>query len=198
MSEISIIAAEEREQSGTSAARALRRQGKVPALIYGAGKKVLPIAIQEKEITRLYRKPNFISTVIQLEIGGKKHKILPKAVELHPITDIVRHVDFVYLDSKVQRLEVPISFEGKEKSIGIKRGGFFNAVKRTIHLECPADNIPACVVLDVTNIRSGQSLKASDIVLPEGCKLVSKTDFVVASIIGNKGGKADETDAAKA
>ncbi|WPY01111.1 50S ribosomal protein L25 [Candidatus Trichorickettsia mobilis] len=198
MSEILTLPAETREQLGTGAARALRRNGMVPAIIYGVGKKNLAIAILEKEITKLYRKPNFISTVIQLEVGGKKHKILPKAIELHPVTDMVRHVDFIYLDSKVQKLEVPIVFEGKERSVGVKRGGFFNIVKRTITLECEVNHIPACVTIDVSEMRVGASLKAKNIELPKGCKLFCKPDLIIASIIGNRGAKADDENAAAA
>lgn len=195
MSEIVTLAADTRERSGTGNARYLRKFGMVPAVVYGNDKKTLQIAIREKEITRLYRKPGFITTVIQLEIGEKKHKVLPKEIQLHPVTDIVRHVDFVYLDSKVQKLLVPIKFEGKDRAIGVKRGGYFNSVKRTIMLECQSNNIPSFVVVDVTNMRVGQSLKAANIILPEHCKLLCKPDMIIASIIGNKGSKLDEADA---
>ena len=105
MSEALELAAEMRQEFGTGPARELRRSGKVPAIIYGKGKDALAISIEEKEITKHYRKSGFISTVINIKIGTKAHKVLPKAVELHPITDIVRHVDFVYLDNKSQRME---------------------------------------------------------------------------------------------
>ena len=192
MSEILELTAELREEFGTGAARALRRQSKVPAIIYGAGKSPLAISIVEKEITKHYKKPGFISTIIQIEIGAKKYKLLPKAVELHPITDIVRHVDFIYLDKKTQKMEVPVVYEGKERALGVKRGGFFNIIKRTVTLICDVNKIPKNITIDVTNVPIAHSIKASSIKLPEGCEFASKDDFIVATIIGRKGGSKTE------
>lgn len=197
MSEVVALSAEVRESLGTGGARALRRTGMVPAVIYGAGKKHLNISVEEKEITKLYRKAGFTSSVIQLEIGEKKHKVLPQAVELHPITDIVRHVDFVYLEGKHQKVKVPLVFEGKEKSLGVKRGGFFNIVRRSLSLLCPVGDIPKNIVIDVNNMYIGQSIKAASIKLPEGCQLLDKAEAVVASITG-RGGKEEATEAAAA
>lgn len=192
MNEMLALSGEMREYFGTGAARALRRTDMVPAIVYGPGKKTLSISIEEKEITKYYRKPNFISTIIQLEIGEKKHKVMPKIVELHPITDVVRHVDFIFLDNKHQKMELPIIYEGKERSIGVKRGGFFNIVKRTLTIMAPSNNIPKNVIIDVSNMYIGQSIKADSIKLPEGCKLLNNSNQVIASIIG-RGGKGDET-----
>lgn len=198
MSDVVKLIATMREELGTGRSRALRREGMVPAIIYGNSKKPLAITIEEKEITKLYRKPNFISTVIQFDIGGKNYKVLPKAVELHPITDIVRHVDFVYLDNKIQKAEIPIVYEGKDRAIGVKRGGFFNIVKRTILLLCPVGNIPRNVTIDVTGMYVGQSIRVTNLQLPAGCELASKSDSIIASIIGSRTGKAEaeETPAA--
>lgn len=194
MSEALELAAEMRQEFGTGPSRELRRKGKVPAIIYGKGKAALAISVEEKEITKHYRKSGFISTVIDIKLGAKTHKVLPKAVELHPITDIVRHVDFVFLDKKVQRMEVPIVYEGKERALGVKRGGFFNIIKRTITLLCEVNNIPKHINIDVTNMQIGQSLKTSTIKLPEGAVLANKADTVIATIIGRKGGSKAETE----
>jgi large subunit ribosomal protein L25 len=120
----SILSATIREELGTGASRALRRKGVVPATVYGAGNKPVSIAIEEKEITKLYRRHGFTSTVIELDIAGKKHKVLPKTVSLNPITDIVNHADFVFLDKKTQRVQVPIVFEGKGKGYWCKKRWF--------------------------------------------------------------------------
>ncbi|WP_341754747.1 50S ribosomal protein L25/general stress protein Ctc [Candidatus Tisiphia endosymbiont of Dioctria rufipes] len=196
MSELLELAAEMREKFGTGVARDLRRKGMVPAVVYGSGKEVLAVSIEEKEITKHYRKPGFISTVIQIKVGSKTHKVLPKAVELHPITDIVRHVDFVHLEEKTQRMEVPVVYEGKERALGVKRGGFFNIIKRTMTLLCDVNNIPKNINIDVTNMHIGQSLKAKNIKLPEGVQLASKNDFIIATIIGRKGSKSEGEEAA--
>jgi large subunit ribosomal protein L25 len=195
MSELLELAAEMREKFGTGVARELRRKGMVPAMVYGAGKEVLAVSIEEKEITKHYRKLGFSSTVIQIKVGSKTHKVLPKAVELHPITDIVRHVDFVHLEEKTQRMEVPVVYEGKERALGVKRGGFFNIIKRTITLLCDVNNIPKNINIDVTNMHIGQSLKAKSIKLPEGVQLASKNDFIMATIIGRKGSKSEDEEA---
>lgn len=194
MDSVFSLKAESREKFGTGEARALRKLGKVPAVIYGYKKTPLNIAISENEITKHYRKPCFKSTVIELEIEGKKHKILPKELELHPITDVVRHVDFMYLGNTIQKVEVPIVFEGKDRSVGVKRGGVFNIVKRYINLSCDVNKIPKNVVVDVARTSIGQSIKASDIQLPEGSKLIGKANLIIASITGR--GDKDESEKA--
>lgn len=194
MSEALAFTAKLREELGTGPARALRKSGMVPATVYSKNKDAISIAIEEREITKLYRKPNFISTLIELHIANEKYKVLPKAVQLNPITDIVSHVDFVFLQNDVQKMEVPIFFEGKDKSLGIKRGGFFNMVRRSLMLNCPVNNLPKRVVVDVSNMMIGHAVKAHDITLPEGCELVNKSNFVIATVIG-RAGKADKADA---
>ncbi|WP_250310883.1 50S ribosomal protein L25/general stress protein Ctc [Rickettsia endosymbiont of Oedothorax gibbosus] len=196
MSELLELAAEMREKFGTGAARDLRRRGMVPAVVYGANKQPLAVSIEEKEITKHYRKPGFISSIVQIKVGNKTHKVLPKAVELHPITDIVRHVDFVHLEEKTQTMEVPVVYEGKERALGVKRGGFFNIIKRTMTLLCDVNNIPKNINIDVSNMLIGQSLKAKGIKLPEGTQLASKSDFIIATIIGRKGSKAESEETA--
>lgn len=192
MSETSLVA-ETRKELGTGASRALRRKGLVPATLYGAGNNPMSISVQEKEITKLYRRHGFTSTVIEMDIDGKKHKVLPKTVELHPITDMVHHADFVFLDKKVQKVDVPIVFDGKERAVGVKRGGFFNIILRKLPLFCNVDNIPLNIVIDVTGMVVGDSLRAQEIQLPEGCSLVTKKDLVIASITG-RGSKASEEE----
>lgn len=196
MSELLELAAEMREKFGTGAARDLRRRGMVPAVVYGANKQPLAVSIEEKEITKHYRKPGFISSIVQIKVGNKTHKVLPKAIELHPITDIVRHVDFVHLEEKTQTMEVPVVYEGKERALGVKRGGFFNIIKRTMTLLCDVNNIPKNINIDVSNMLIGQSLKAKNIKLPEGTQLASKSDFIIATIIGRKGSKAETEETA--
>jgi large subunit ribosomal protein L25 len=181
------LTAEARQICGTGSARALRKNGRVPATIYGAGKKPMSVSVEEKQITKLYRKPHFISTLIDLDIDGKHHKVLPKAVALDPITDIVMHVDFTFLNDKIQTMEVPIVFDGKDRSLGVKRGGFFNIVKRTVLLKCNVNSLPRNIMIDVSNMQIGQSLKSSNVKLPEGCEFIGKTNFVIASMIGKVG-----------
>lgn len=194
MSETAILKAEVRKEFGTGAARSMRRNGLVPVVVYGKNKEVVSLSVEEKEITKLYRKPRFISTVIELDTGGKKYKVLPKDVQLHPTNELVRHADFVFLGDKIQKAEIPILFEGKDKAAGVKKGGFFNIVRRTLTLNCPVNSIPREVAIDVSNMQIGRSLKASQIKLPENCSLASKKDFIVASILGRAGKDTEETE----
>lgn len=195
MSDIVTLTAELREEHGKGASRALRIRGMVPAIIYGAGKEPLSVAISEKEITKYYRKPQFISQVFELEVGGKKHKVLPKDVQLHPVKDNVRHVDFVFLEKDMQKMLVPMVYKNKENCIGVKRGGYFNTVRRALPVLCPVSDLPRKIEIDVADMAVGTSIKAKEAPLPKGAKLLEKPDFVIASIIGKRGKTAVEEEA---
>lgn len=182
-----VFPGEKREETGTGPARALRRRGMVPATIYGAGNKPLSVALEEKELTKYYRKPQYISRLIDIEIEGKKYRVLPKTIDLHPITEVVRHADFVFLEKKMQKMHVPIVYANKDICIGIKRGGYFNTVRRVLNILCPIDKLPRKIEIDTTNMQVGSRIKASDATLPEGAKLLENPEFVIASIIGKKG-----------
>ena len=187
MSEVVSLVAEMREEIGTGSARALRRKGFIPATIYGAGKQPLSIILSEKEITKYYRKPQYISQVFEFEIGKKKHKVLPKNIQLHPITDIAYHADFVFLEKEMQKMHVPIIYRNKDNCIGVKRGGYFNIVRRTLQVLCPVSSLIRKIELDVTSMPVGTSIRAKDLVLPKGVKLLGNPEFVISSIIGKKG-----------
>lgn len=187
MSDIVSLPAEMREGVGTGSARALRREGKVPATIYGAGKKPLSVAVAEKEMTKYYRLPQFITQVFELEIGEKKHKVLPKAIQLHPVKEVVRHVDFVFLEKDMQKMKVPVVFKNKESCLGVKRGGYFNTVQRALEISCPVNALPRKLEIDVINHPVGSRIKAGDLKLPEGAKLHIDPKFVIANIIGKRG-----------
>ncbi len=194
MSKVLTLVAKIREKFGTGATRALRKKGMVPAIIYGTNKEPISIIIEEKEITKYYRKPQYISQLIQFEIGQKKYKVLPKSVDLHPITEIVSHADFVFLESNIQKMKVPLVYSNKNTCIGVKRGGYFNTVRRLLKIACPVENLPRKIEIDVSQMEIGTSVKTKDAILPEGARLLEKPDFVIASIIGKKG-KVSEVEA---
>ncbi len=194
MTEAVTLVAEARELTGTGASRELRRNGKVPITIYGNGQKPVSLSVEEKEITKYYRKPQYLSQVFELEVAGKKIKVLPKAIELHPVTEIVRHADFVFLDKKEQKMEVPMVYKNKETCVGVKRGGYFNIVKRTLKISCPVANLPRAIIIDTDEFPIGFSLKAKEAILPEGATLLENPEFVIASIIGKKGKSMEEGD----
>jgi len=192
MSEVFTLKAGVRQNSGTGDARALRVNGRVPAIIYGLGKEPISIHIEEKDITKRYRQPFFKSSVMHIDIDGAVHKVLAQAVELHPIKEVVRHVDFVFLRDDVQKVNVPIVFAGKERSIGVKRGGVFNYIKRSLPILCNPNNVPESISVNVESMYVGQSIKAGSVKLPEGCKLLCKKDLAIASMLGRGGAKGGE------
>ena len=194
MSEVVSLMAQIREEVGTGASRSLRKKGMVPATIYGTGKDALSIAIEEKEITKYYRKPQYMSQVFQLEIGSKKHKVLPKDTQLNPITDVVSHADFIFLGNKMQKMKVPVVYLNNENSLGVKRGGYFNTVRRFLTILCPVENLPRKIEIDTVNMPIGKSIKAKEAVLPEGAKLLDNPEFVIASIVGKKGKAEAESE----
>ena len=192
---MTVLNATQRKTTGTGSSRTLRRTGFVPVTIYGEHSTPISVAIQEKEITKLYRRHGFTSTVVGIDIDGKVHKVLPKAIQLNPITDIVSHADFVFLAKDIQKVEVPLVFDGKERALGVKRGGFFNIIFRKITLNCPVDSIPQDIVIDVTDMGIGSSIVADTLTLPKGCSLATKVNLVIASITG-RGSKTDADDEA--
>ena len=193
MSEALTLIANLREEVGTGASRALRRKGMVPATIYGAGKQPLSIAIEEKEITKYYKRPQYISQLFEFEIGQKKYKALPQSIDLHPITEIVSHADFMFLEKEVQKMKVPVVYTNKETSIGIKRGGYFNTVKRSLSILCPITDLRRKIEVDVSAMQIGSSIKASSVSLPAGAVLLENPNLVIASIIGKRS-KTDEIE----
>jgi len=193
-----LLEAQLREKSGTGTAREIRRNGYVPGIIYGANKQEIRIAVPFKELTRLHHKGCFKSTVIEISVNGKKYKALPKAMQFHPVTDAIEHIDFVFLGDKEQKVDVKIQYEGVERSLGVKRGGFFNIVNRSIPLICNVKNIPQSINIDVSKMRINDSLKAHDIPLPAGCTHGKKNNYIVATITGRGGKQDDEADKAAA
>jgi len=193
ISDARILIAEERTDMGTGPARALRRAHRVPAVIYGAGKKTISISIEEKEIVKYYKQPSFSSSIIEIQIGKSIHKVIPQAVEVHPVKDLIRHVDFVFLGTETQNVKVPIIYKNKTSALGVKRGGFFNILLRKILLNCPVDSIPKNIEIDVIGIRIENSIKASALTLPEGVTLGISPGSILASITGR--GKDDEPEA---
>lgn len=198
MNEVVTLKAQLRTKSGTGPSRELRRNGMIPAIIYGPNKDPIAIAIDEKEITKYYKRPLFLSQIFELDIDGIKYKVLPKTAELHLIKEMVTHVDFVFIEDKVQKLSVPIVYLNKTTSIGIKRGGYFNTVRRTLNISCPVKSLPRSIEIDVAKVRIGESIKASQAQLPEGAILLDNPNFVIASIIGKKGKGDADTEEGKA
>lgn len=189
---IAELSCDVRHVQGTGAARALRREGKVPCILYGQGSNI-SFFVSEREVTRMYDRSGFFSTALKLDIGGEKYIVLPKEVARNPITECVSHIDFMYL-TPFSYVNIPIAFDGSP--VGVKRGGFLNIIYRKIKLKCDTSmNIPLSIKVSVQDMRIGAVLKAGDLVLPEGVTLAVSTNLILASITGR--GKSDDVEKEK-
>ena len=203
MSEIFEIAAEKRERAGKGIARALRREGQVPAVIYGDSKDPEGIAVSRKELTKLFNTGRLTSTLLDIELDGKKHRVIARDVQLHPVRDDILHADFLRLGkgSKIA-VEVSVTFLNEETCPGLKQGGVLNVVRYTVELNCPADNIPETIELDLAEAQMNDSLHISEVALPEGVEpVISDRDFTIATIaapaaLKSEGANADDEEAA--
>jgi len=201
MASVVALKAQIRENSGKGAARSLRRDNKVPAIIYGKDKENIAISLEEIELKKYCYKANFCAVLVDIEIDGKKHQVLPKSVQVHPVTDLVEHVDFMHVseDSEV-KVVVRLHFLNEEKCIGIKRGGLVNYVRRDVELMCNPNAIPHHIDIDTANLNIGDSIHISQLELPKGARaLDSKKDVTLVTVVGRAKDeeKSSDSDAKK-
>ena len=185
MSDALTLPAEARERAGKGASRVLRREGRVPAVIYGGKEEPTTIHIEAKELVRQLGSGHFMNSIVMVEVGGKPVRTIPKDVALHPVTDRPLHADFLRLskDAKIQ-VAVPVVFVNEEASPGIKKGGVLNVVRHDLELVCESDKIPDEIVLDVTGLDVGDSIHISHVTLPEGSvSAITDRDFTIATIV---------------
>jgi large subunit ribosomal protein L25 len=193
------LTAEAREQVGKGSARDVRRNGKVPAVIYGDKQPPLAIALPYKELYYKIHGGGFMTTVATIDVDGKKIQVLPKDYQLDPIRDFPMHVDFLRIGKdSVVTVEIPVHFINEEKSPGIKRGGVLNVVRHEVEFTVPANAIPEFITIDLTGTDIGDSLHISAVKLPAGVKpTISDRDFTIATIASSSAMKseADEDEA---
>ena len=184
MADILSIAAQKRDRAGKGNARSLRGEGRVPAVIYGEKKGPESISIAINDITKLYNTGRILSTLLDVDIDGKKHRVIARDVQLHPVRDTILHADFLRLGKGAKiAVEVPVRFLNEETCPGLKSGGVLNVVRYTVELNCPADNIPEDIELDLIEASMGDSLHISEVTLPNGCEpVISDRDFTIATI----------------
>ena len=184
MSDQLSIAAEPRERAGKGASRALRREGRVPAVIYGDKKEAQAIHVEARALNKLLGTGHFMNSLVEVDVNGVKTRTLPKDVAFDPVTDRPLHVDFFRLakGAKVQ-VNIPVVFINEEASPGLKRGGVMNVVRHELGLMCDADHIPDQIEIDVTGLEIGDSIHISHITLPEGSEsAITDRDFTIAGV----------------
>ncbi|PPR19969.1 MAG: 50S ribosomal protein L25 [Alphaproteobacteria bacterium MarineAlpha10_Bin3] len=214
MSEANIIDAEPREQVGKGAARATRRAGRVPCVIYGAKKDPVSISIAPLELRKNLQAGTFFSTVYEIKIDGGVERVLPREVQLHPVTDVPQHVDFLRVGAATKvTVEVACEFINEEDCVGLTRGGVLNVVRYAIEVLCAVDAIPQTIVVDLAGFDIGDSIHFSHVDVPDGVEpTIADRDFTIATIAaptvaeeeeeedeeGIEGVEGDDEDAAEA
>lgn len=196
MSDVLTLSAEARDRAGKGASRALRREGRVPAVIYGNNEAPESIHVEEKVLSKLLGTGHFFNSVIMVELGGKTVRTLAKDVAFHPVTDRPLHADFLRVGehSSVQ-VNVPVLFIHEEKSPGLKRGGVLNVVRHEIELACDAAEIPDSVTVDLSGFDVGDSVHISAVSLPAGARpTITDRDFTIATIVAPSSLKSKEGD----
>ena len=184
MSETYELKAEARDNVGKGAARATRREGRVPAVIYGDKKQPVSISLPYKEIDMKIRAGGFLTTVATIDVKGDKIRVIPKDYQLDPVRDFPLHVDFLRITKGAKlTLEIPVHFVNEEESPGLERGGVLNVVRHTVELEVPNDAIPEALIADLTGLDIGDGIHISNITLPEGAvPTITDRDFTIATI----------------
>ncbi len=199
MSEIQTMPAKTRERAGKGPARAARRAGLVPGVIYGAKKDPTMITLDPRDLIRGLRTGGFMATVYELDVAGRKERVLPRDVQFDPVTDRPLHVDFLRVSSAtLVTVDVPVHFLNEEESPGLKRGGLLNIVRHEIEMHCRADAIPSHIEVDLTGLDIGDSVHISMITLPAGVEpTITDRDFTVATIAAPTVVQEEEAEAAE-
>ncbi|HZE52250.1 MAG TPA: 50S ribosomal protein L25/general stress protein Ctc [Bradyrhizobium sp.] len=198
MATVKELKATARPKSGKGAARAERRAGRVPGVIYGNNQPPVTISVDDADLRQRILAGRFLTTIYDVELEGKKHRVIPRDFHLDPVRDFPIHVDFMRLgEGATIRVSVPLHIQNAESSPGVKRGGTVNIVTHTIDLECSVDNIPQFVEADVSGLEISHSLHLSDIELPAGVKSLLREDVTLVTIVPPSG-YAEEMKAAAA
>src|SRR6185437_14204627 len=175
MAQVQELKAEAREARGKGPAYQARRKGQIPGVIYGGDGEPETVADDGRTLERHIEKGAFLTTLLMLDVNGKKTRVIPRQLQLDPVSDRPVHVDFMRLAEGAKvRLEIPVHFKGQGESPGLKKGGVLNIVRHEMELICPADNIPKPIEVDVSGLDLNTSLHLNDLTLPKGVKPLIK------------------------
>jgi large subunit ribosomal protein L25 len=185
MAQIQELKVEARSGTGKGPAYQARLKGQIPAVVYGGAGKPQNVAVDSRTLERHVEAGHFLTTLFLLDVAGQKTRVIPRQVQLDPVSDRPVHVDFMRLaEGATVRLEIPVHFNGQDVSPGLKKGGVLNIVRHSIALICPADNIPNTIEVDVANLDINETIHLKDLTLPPGVKPVIRgRDFTVCSIV---------------
>lgn len=188
-----------RSGGGTGAARAERRSGRVPAIIYGDNQTPTPISLDLAEVRQRIYAGHFLTTIYDLNVEGKKQRVIPRDYQMHPVHDTPMHVDFMRLgEGATIRVSIPIHVRNAEASPGVKRGGAVNIVTHAVDVRCPAEAIPESIDVDLTGLEIARSVHLSEIKLPEGVVPLTAGDQTLVTIVPPSGYLEEQRAAAAA
>ena len=196
MSDANKLEAQARDRVGKGAARELRRNSMVPAVIYGDKKPPLGIALSHKEITRRVHAGGFMTNILSIDVDGESHQVLPKDYQLHPVSDKVLHVDLLRVSRRtVVTVEIPVNFINEEICPGLKAGGVLNVVRHTVEVNVPATSIPEGFEIDLEPFEVGDSINISSVDLPEDVEpTITDRDFTIATIATPAALRSEDAD----
>jgi large subunit ribosomal protein L25 len=200
MSDQLTLPAEARDRAGKGASRALRRDGRVPAVVYGEKKEPLSIHVEEKLLSRMMSTGHFMNSVVMIDFQGKPHRTLPKAVDFHPVSSRPIHVDFLRIGEHTKvTVAVPVRFDNEEASPGLKRGGVLNVVQHELEPVCDAASIPNEIHVPLDGLEIGDAIHIGQVKLPSGVSPANmEEDFTVATIVAPSAMKSEEEETAPA
>ena len=184
MSDQLTLTAETRDRAGKGASRELRRNGRVPAVIYGGNEEPVTIHVEEKLLMKQLMTGQFFNSVIMVEVGGKTVRTLAKDVAFHPVKDRPIHADFLRITKNASvQVNVPVVFENEDTAPGIKKGGVLNIVRHELELTVDANNIPDQITIDLAGFEVGETVRASNVKLPKGAEhVITDRDYTIATI----------------
>ncbi|MBV9527680.1 50S ribosomal protein L25/general stress protein Ctc [Sphingomonas sp.] len=198
MSEQLTLPAEARDRAGKGASRALRRDGRVPAVVYGEKKEPLSVHVEEKLLSKMLSTGHFMNSVVMIDVAGQAHRTLPKAIDFHPVTSRPIHVDFLRIGEHTKvTVAVPVRFDNEEASPGLKRGGVLNVVQHELELVCDAASIPDEIHVPLDGLDIGDSIHISAVTLPKGTTAaIEDRDFTIATVVAPSAMKSEEEETA--
>ena len=196
MSSNIVLTVDVREGAGKGAARAIRREDRIPGILYGGGADPVSITLRGNEVRKALNTGQFISNMMELEHEGKRQKVIARDVQFHPVTDAPMHVDLYRVkEDTIISVEVVVHFINEEKSPGMKRGGVLNVVRHAVEVDCPAGAIPESLEADLDGLDIGDSIHISSISLPDGVKpTIDDRDFTVATLQGSRAVLEEDED----
>ena len=194
-----VLNVEVRERTGTGGARAARREGYVPGILYGGDKDPVAISVRANEFRKALYTGKLLGHLVKLKHGGETQSVIAKAIDMHPVTDEPWHFDLYRVDAhQTVKIAVPVHFQNQDDSPGLKRGGTLNIVLHEVTLSVPADKIPEEIVHDLTGLDIGDTIRIADLKLPRAAQAGLDADTVVATVAGASAQMAEEAAAEEA